>query len=132
GLNAQLSEIIRTLKEAKKAEAALKRHGILTNFGAVGMLMDAFPYLEKVKNNATALQGSKDRRLAALLFQEFIDALLEAVESVVARAKVAVSKIQLSLQEFDDAIKRIVEASRTESARFADLASEGIEKLVTE
>jgi hypothetical protein len=132
GLNAQLSEIIRTLKEAKKAEAALKRHGILTNFGAVGMLMDALPYLEKVKNSATALQGSKDRRLAALLFQEFIDALLEAIESGVARAKVAASKIQSSLQELDDAIKRIVEASRTESARFADVASEGIEKLVTE
>ena len=132
GLNAQLSEIIRTLKEAKKAEAALKRHGILTNFGVVGTLMDALPYLEKVNNSATALQGSKDRRLAALLFREFINALLEAVESGVARAKVTVSKIQSLLQELDDAVKRIVEASRTESARFADVTSEGIEKLVTE
>ena len=89
GLNAQLSEIVRTLKEAKKAEAALKRHGILANFGAVGMLMDALPYLERVKNDATALQGSKERRLAALLFQEFIDALREASEPGVARAKVS-------------------------------------------
>jgi len=131
-LNAQLGEIVRTLKSAKRAEAALKQRDIVANFGSVGMLMDALPYLEKVTNSTTALQGFIDRRLAALIFEEFIDALLEGIEPDVAKAKVAVSKVQLSLQELDEASTRILEASRTESARFADIDSDGITKLVTE
>lgn len=131
-LNAQLAETVRTLKSAKQMEVVLRQQGIPTSFGSVGMLMDALPFLEKVNNNATALQGSMDKRLAAALFEEFLVAFLEAIVSDVAKAKVAVSRVQLSVQELAEARARILEASRTESARFADIDSEGIEKLVTE
>ena len=43
-----------------------------------------------------------------------------------------VSKILSSLQELDEVIKRISDASRTESVRFADIESEEVQKLVTE
>jgi hypothetical protein len=102
-------------------------------FGSVGMLMDVLPYLEKVNSDAIALQGaqgSTDRRLATALFEQFLTALIEGIEADVSRTKVASSRIRLSLQDLDDMKARILQASRTESARFADIDSEGIEKLV--
>jgi len=73
-LNAQLTDIVSTLKSARQTELALKQHGILAGFGSVGMLMEVVPYLEKVNSNAIALQaaqGSTDRRLATALFEQF-------------------------------------------------------------
>jgi len=86
-----------------------------------------------VNSNAIALQaaqGSTDRRLATALFEQFLSALLEAIEADVSRTKIASSRVRLSLQDLDDMKARILQASRTESARFADIDPEGIEKLV--
>jgi hypothetical protein len=98
------------------------------------MLMDVLPALERVNNNATtlqALQSSTDRRLGAGLYEQFLSTLLEAIESDVAKAKMALSKVQSLLRDLDEARARISRASRTESARFAEIDSEGVDSLVS-
>ena len=64
--------------------------------------------------------------------EQFLDVLLDAIAPDVSKAKAALSGVQLSLQDLDDRRERILQASRMESARFADIDSEGVEKLVTE
>jgi hypothetical protein len=132
-LNAQLGDIVRTLKSAKQTESALTQQGMLTNFGSVGMLIQALPYLEKVNGDATALQapqGSTDRRLAAILFEQFLAALLEAIAPDVTKAKVVLRQVQLSLEDLDDKRTRVLQALHADAARFADVDSKGIEKLL--
>jgi len=134
-LNSQLSDIFRTLKSAKQTEVSLQQHGIFPSFDSVGTLMNLLPYLDTVNANATTLlaaQGSSDRRLAVVLYEQFLATFLELIESDVAKAKVTVSKIHLSLQDLDASKTRILSAARTESARFADIDSKGIESLITQ
>jgi hypothetical protein len=89
-INAQLSDIVRTLKSAKQTEGTLRQRGILTSFGSLGTLMEVLPSLEKVTSNSIILQaaqGSADKRLASVLFEEFLVTLLEAIESELAKSQ---------------------------------------------
>jgi hypothetical protein len=84
--------------------------------------------LEKVLDHAGVLQRS-ERRLSGALFVEFITALLEGIESEVSATKVIVSKIESSLLESDEIGERILAASGAESARFAGITAEEVDKL---
>jgi hypothetical protein len=112
---------VRTLKGAIEIEALLKRYGVLAAFGEIGKLMEALPYLEKVVTDTTALLtggGGADKQLVTALLKEFLATLVDAAEADLNDAKVAVSRVKGSIKSLEARRKRILQATRTDSARF--------------
>lgn len=122
--NTQLSDFVRTLKGAIETETHLKKHGVLATFGEIGQLMEALPYLERVVTDTTALLtggGGADKQLVTALLEEFVATLVDAVEADLNDAKVAVSSVKASIKSLDARRKRVLQAARTDSARFGGL-----------
>ena len=102
GYAAQLDDIVSILKMAKEIEARLRHNGILTNLGSLGVLMEASSPLENIAGDAHTLlhsHGGSDGQLAVALFEQFLGALLESVESESARGKSLLSRIRNCLEE---------------------------------
>ena len=129
----QIADFVRTLKAVTETEALLKKYGVLPIFGEVGKLMEALPPLERVASGTTALltgSGGADKHLVVALHEEFLATLIDAVEADVSDAKIAVSSVKSSINGLEARRKRILQAARTQSARFSGLDASMIAKLV--
>ena len=132
---AQLNDVVTTLKLAGEAETRLRQTGVLVDFGALGVLMQARPQLEKVATDTNALLGTpggSDGRLTIAVFEQFLGTLLGSVQSGVASTKTTLSKIRNALEGIDDSKGRIVESCRHESMRFAGVQGEQMIKLLAD
>lgn len=133
--SAQLNDIVATLQKAKETESKLTAIGLLADFGNLGILMESLPSLEKVTNATAELlkaHGGADRRLAATLFERFLEALIEAVVSEVSKTKATLSRIGGALENLEDTKARIVEAATCDASRFVDISSTSIAGLVSD
>ena len=133
--NTQLADFVRTLKASIETETLLKGHGVLASFGENGKLMEALPYLEKVASDTTALLaggGGADKQLVTALLEEFLSTLVDAVEADLHKAKVTVNSIKRSIKSLDERRKRILQAARTDSARFAGLDPKNLTTLLNQ
>jgi hypothetical protein len=131
--SAQLNEIVQTLKTARKTEKALQDYGVPVSLGTVGTLLEVLPLIEKVAKDTSAILATADgadRRLAAVLFEQFLDTFIQAVASDVAKAKTTLSKVRSHLESLKDSKERIMQSMRSDSAHFAGLEDEGIQQLM--
>lgn len=131
--NAQVGDFVATLKATTAVESALTKLGIRPTFGTIGELMNILPYIEKLARDTTTLlttSGGADRRLAILLFQQFLAAFVEAIEGDVAKMKVTVSNVKTSLSELRESRKRVTAAARSPAATFAGLDTKSVGSLL--
>ena len=132
-LNAQLTDFVTTLKSAKEVESALSKKNILANFGSVATLLEVLPQIEAVQRNVTTLvkgQAGSDGAFAANLYEQFVAALIESVESEVTSAKASLRRIRVAISSVDSSGKRIMEAATANAARFAEIQPNDLEKLM--